>query len=68
MPEPQRLIFAPFLLDLRDERLWQENKAIRLGSKAFAILRCLVTYAGQLVTKDTRCRRSGLRPRSTRRS
>ena len=53
MPEPQRLLFAPFLLDLRDERLWQEHKAIRLGSKVFAVLRCLVTHAGQLVTKDT---------------
>ena len=52
MPEPQRLLFAPFLLDLRDERLWQEHKAIRLGSKAFAVLRCLVTHAGQLVTKE----------------
>ena len=52
MPEYQRLVFDPFLLDLRDERLWQEHKAIRLGSKAFAILRCLVTHAGQLVTKD----------------
>jgi DNA-binding winged helix-turn-helix (wHTH) protein/predicted ATPase len=53
MSEPQRLIFAPFLLDLRDERLWQEHEAVRLGSKAFAILRCLVAHAGQLVTKDT---------------
>ena len=29
------------------------HEAIRLGSKAFAVLRCLVTHAGQLVTKDT---------------
>ncbi len=53
MPEPQRLIFASFLLDLRDERLWQEHEALRLGAKVFAILRCLVAHAGQLVTKDT---------------
>src|SRR5262249_4912733 len=53
MSEPQRLIFAPFLLDLRDERLWQEHEALRLRSKTLAILRCLVAHAGQLVTKDT---------------
>ncbi len=53
MPASRRLRFDPFLLDLRDERLWEEDTAIRLGSKAFAILRCLVTHAGQLVTKDT---------------
>jgi DNA-binding winged helix-turn-helix (wHTH) protein len=53
MPEPQRLDFAPFLLDLRDERRWQKNEPIRLGSNAFALLRCLLTHAGQLVTKDT---------------
>src|SRR6266446_3465422 len=52
MPEHQRYVFGPFLLDLHDERLWQENEVIRLGSKAFAVLRCLVTQAGQLVRKE----------------
>ena len=39
MLEPQRLIVAPFLLDLRDDHLRQEYEAIRLGSKAYAVLR-----------------------------
>jgi DNA-binding winged helix-turn-helix (wHTH) protein len=53
MPEHQRLVFTPFLLDLRDERLWKDGEAIRIGAKAFAVLRCLLTQAGQLVTKET---------------
>jgi DNA-binding winged helix-turn-helix (wHTH) protein len=52
MPEPQRYAFGPFLLDLHDECLWQDNEVIRLGSRAFAVLRCLVTKAGQLVRKE----------------
>ena len=53
MSDNQCLVFEPFLLDLRDERLWKGNEAIRIGAKAFAVLRCLLTQAGQLVTKDT---------------
>ena len=53
MSDHQCLVFKPFLLDLRDERLWQGSKAIRIGAKAFAVLRCLLTQAGQLVTKET---------------
>ena len=53
MPAPQRLLFKPFLLDLQDERLWRGTEPIRLGAKAFGVLRCLVTEANQLVTKDT---------------
>src|SRR5215468_7103135 len=53
MPDHQRLVFKPFLLDLRDERLWKESQAIRIGAKAFAVLRCLLRQAGQLVTKET---------------
>jgi predicted ATPase/DNA-binding winged helix-turn-helix (wHTH) protein len=52
MQEPQCLIFGPFRLDLRDERLWHGNEAIPLSPKAFAVLRCLMTQAGQLVTKE----------------
>jgi DNA-binding winged helix-turn-helix (wHTH) protein/predicted ATPase len=53
MADHQCLVFKPFLLDLRDERLWQGSEAIRIGAKAFAVLRCLLTQAGHLVTKDT---------------
>jgi DNA-binding winged helix-turn-helix (wHTH) protein len=52
MPEPQRFVFGSFQLDLRDERLWCGPEVVRLPPKAFAVLSCLVTQAGQLVTKD----------------
>jgi len=50
--EPQSLVFGPFRLDLRDERLWRGQEVLPLFPKAFAVLRCLVTQAGQLVGKD----------------
>src|SRR5215471_4853225 len=53
MPPLQGLVFGPFRLDLRDERLWRGPEALPLSPKTFAVLRCLVTQAGQLVTKDT---------------
>ena len=52
MPEPQRLVFGAFQLDLRDERLWCGPEVVHLPPKPFAVLACLVTQAGQLVTKD----------------
>jgi DNA-binding winged helix-turn-helix (wHTH) protein/predicted ATPase len=52
MQEPQCLVFGPFRLDLRDERLWCGPEALPLSPKTFAVLRCLVTQAGQLVTKE----------------
>ena len=52
MPEHQNLIFGPFRLDLRDERLRRGQAVLLLQPKPFAVLRCLVTQAGQLVTKD----------------
>ena len=52
MPEPQRFMFGAFQLDLRDERLWCGPHVVHLPPKAFAVLACLVTQAGQLVTKD----------------
>jgi DNA-binding winged helix-turn-helix (wHTH) protein len=44
--------FAPFHVDLEDERLWRDTAAVRLTAKAFAVLRHLVEYAGQLVTRE----------------
>src|SRR5215468_1932342 len=52
MPEPQCLVFGPFRLDRRDERLWRGPEVIPLPPKTFAVLCCLVTQAGQLVTKE----------------
>src|SRR5262249_27523540 len=52
MPEPQCFVFGSFQLDLRDERLWRGPEVVRLPPKPFAVLACLVTRAGQLVTKD----------------
>jgi DNA-binding winged helix-turn-helix (wHTH) protein/predicted ATPase len=46
------LVFGAFRLDLRDERLWQGQETVSLKAKAFAVLRCLVINAGQLMTKD----------------
>ena len=53
MPDYQYLVFTPFLLDLCDERLWKGSEAIRIGAKAFAVLHCLLSQAGRLVTKET---------------
>lgn len=52
MPEPDNLVFGPFRLDLRDERLWRGPAALPLRPKPWAVLRCLVAQAGRLVTKD----------------
>jgi DNA-binding winged helix-turn-helix (wHTH) protein len=52
MPEQQILVFGPFRLHLRDERLRRDQEVLPLQPKPFAVLRCLVTQAGQLVTKD----------------
>ena len=39
MQPPQCLVFGPFRLDLRDERLWCGPEAIPLSPKTFAVLR-----------------------------
>ena len=52
MQEQQDLVVGPFRLDLRDARLWRGPEALPLSPKTFAVLCCLVTRAGQLVTKD----------------
>ena len=46
------LLFDVFQMDLADERLWRDDKHVRLTPKAFAMLRCLAERPGQLVTKD----------------
>jgi predicted ATPase/DNA-binding winged helix-turn-helix (wHTH) protein len=49
----QSLVFGPFRLDRGDERLWRGQEVLPLYPKPFAVLCCLLTRAGQLVTKET---------------
>ncbi|ETW95013.1 MAG: hypothetical protein ETSY2_48760, partial [Candidatus Entotheonella gemina] len=46
------LRFDDFRIDLTDERLWRDDKHVRLTPKTFAMLRCLAERPGQLVTKE----------------
>ena len=46
------LVFPPFRLDLVNECLWYGKERISLRGKTFAVLRCLLDHAGQLVTKE----------------
>ena len=48
----RQIVFAPFCLDLADERLLRGKEEIRLHPKAFSVLRCLTENAGALVTKQ----------------
>ena len=52
MAAERQLIFAPFRLDVTDQRLWRGAEAIPLTPKVFAVLHYLVRHAGRLVTKD----------------
>jgi class 3 adenylate cyclase len=52
MQAEQMLSFGPYRLDLTGTRLWRGKQEVRLTGKAFAVLRHLVTHAGELVTKD----------------
>ena len=46
------VIFPPFRLDLVNQRLWRDSRAIALTPKTFALLRHLLEHADQLVTKE----------------
>src|SRR5262245_259977 len=52
MQASQSFVFDAFHLDLHDERLWRGQERLPLHPKTLAVLGCLVTQAGQLVTKD----------------
>jgi DNA-binding winged helix-turn-helix (wHTH) protein/tetratricopeptide (TPR) repeat protein len=45
-------VFDGFRLDRHDERLWRDQEVLPLHPKSFAVLCCLLTQAGRLVTKD----------------
>jgi len=44
--------FGPYRLDLEREQVWKGKHAVKLPPKALALLRALVTRAGQVVTKE----------------
>src|SRR5262245_2894100 len=52
LPAAPSVVFDVFRLDWRDERLWCDQEVVPLPPKTLAVLCCLVTQAGQLVTKD----------------
>ncbi|ETX07869.1 MAG: hypothetical protein ETSY2_08670 [Candidatus Entotheonella gemina] len=52
MHDQHLLLFDVFRMDFADERLWRDDKHVRLTPKAFAMLRCLAERRGQLVTKE----------------
>jgi DNA-binding winged helix-turn-helix (wHTH) protein len=52
MQADQTFSFGLYRLDLAEARLWRGKQEVRLTGKAFAVLRYLVTHAGELVTKD----------------
>src|SRR5687767_13311982 len=52
MGKPGCFEFEPFRLDALDERLWEDQRHVRLGHKAFAALQLLVSRPGELVTKE----------------
>lgn len=44
--------FGEFTLDVADERLWRGGAPVKLGHKAYCVLRQLVEQQGRLVTKE----------------
>ena len=52
MGNESRIIFDPFCLDLINECLWRDSRAIPLRPKAFEVLNYLLVRPGRLVTKD----------------
>ena len=45
LDEPDLLVAGPLRLDVRDERVWLGGEPVRLGGKAFALLRRLMRTA-----------------------
>lgn len=52
MPETHTLWFDPFRVDLTNEQVWHGAAELRLRPHSFAVLRQLLTHAGQLLTKE----------------
>ncbi len=52
MDQQRYLIAGPLWLDQVDERLWRNGRQVRLGGKAWSLLRALMEKPRTLVTKD----------------
>ena len=52
MPEDRTWNFGPFRMVPSQQALFEGERRLKLGSRAFDILRVLVQRAGALVTKD----------------
>lgn len=52
MQVAKEIAFGGFRLDLTNECLWQDTRAISLRPKAYAVLRLLLQHPGSLVTKQ----------------
>jgi DNA-binding winged helix-turn-helix (wHTH) protein/tetratricopeptide (TPR) repeat protein len=46
------LVFGDFRLDTADERLWAAHRPVKLGNKAYGVLKMLAEQQGRLITKD----------------
>ena len=53
MPSQQLLRFGPYRLEGANGQLWRHTQVVKLPPKAAAVLWCLATQAGQVVTRDT---------------
>ena len=53
MPLQQLLRFGPYQLEGANGQLWCHTQVVRLPPKAAAVLWCLATQAGQVVTRET---------------
>jgi len=52
MQKQKDITFGKFRLDFINECLWQGTRAISLRPKAFSVLKLLIAYPGQLVSKQ----------------
>ena len=53
MPSQQLLRFGPYRLAGASGQLWRHKQVVKLPPKAVAVLWCLATQAGQVVTNET---------------
>src|SRR5580704_7166787 len=49
---PEVRLFGPFRFDVMEQRIFREDKEIKLRRKAFAILRHLTAHPQRLVTQE----------------
>ena len=52
MAQEDQIVFGPFRLEVREQRLWRDQQEIPLQPQPLAVLRCLAERAGRLVTKE----------------